>query len=235
MGPDKSIPPSELFLKLLETPRPTELVDYPRKDENGNPIGKLRIQVLAQEDHDRARIAAHRTMKEQGLDNEDLKGNAVQEVLGDTVARELLAMACLTETGPDDGNGRPMYGRIFQDAKDLKKIRSDEIAVLFQSYMATQAKYGPYESIVGDEAELNAWVKRLVEGGSGFPLLRLPLPALLELTSLLAQRISTVSKAVASLWSQLPDTCKSDLERFLLDTISCGEPASNFTADGSES
>ncbi len=235
MGPDKSIPASELFLKLMETPRPTELVDYPRKDENGNPVGKLRIQVLTQEEHDRARIAAHRSMREQGLDNEDLKGNAVQEVLGDTVARELLAMACLTENGPDDGNGRPMYGRIFQDAKDLKKIRSDEIAVLFQSYMATQAKYGPYESIVGDEAELNAWVKRLVEGGSGFPLLRLPLPALLELTSLLAQKIYTASKAVDSLWSSLPDTLKSSLEMLRLEFTLSGEQVVSSIQSGSES
>lgn len=235
MGPDKNIPASELFLKLMETPRPSEVVDYPRKDESGNPVGKLRIQVLTQEEHDRARIAAHRTMKEQGLDREDMLGESVKEVLGDTVARELLAMACLTESGPDDGNGRPMYGRVFQDAKDLKKIRSDEIAVLFNRYMFIQAKYGPFETIINDEEELNAWVKRIEEGGSGFPLLQLPLPALVELTSLLARRIYSVSSALESQWSSLPDTLKSSLEKYRLGIISYGEQAAISTESGSES
>ncbi len=64
MGPDKTVPPSELFLKLIEAPRPTEVINYPRKDPaTGEPIGKIRMQVLTQEEHDRARIAAHRNIR----------------------------------------------------------------------------------------------------------------------------------------------------------------------------
>ncbi len=190
-GPPKDIAPSELFLKLLECPRPTEVINYPRKDPaTGEAIGKIRIQVLTQEEHDRARIAAHRTMKAQGFDKDDLAGATMQEVLGDSVARELLAMACLMADGVELEDDKQTYGRVFRDAGDLKKLGSDEIAVLFNAYMLVQAKYGPFESSVSSAADVDAWVTRLMEGGSSFLLLQLPLPALVELTWLLAQRVS---------------------------------------------
>ncbi len=109
-------------------------------------------------------------------------------------------MACLTADGVSFGEDeRPVYGRVFRDAGDLKKLGSDEIAVLFNSYLVTQAKYGPFESSVSTAEDVDAWVNRLVEGGSSFLLLQLPLPALVELTWLLAQRVSTLSGSKESL------------------------------------
>lgn len=213
MGPSKDIPASELFLKLIEAPRPTEVIDYPRKDpETGLAVGRIRIQVLTQEEHDRARIAAHRKMKEQGFDKDDLAGATIQEVLGDSVARELLAMACLTADGVSFGEDeKPVYGRVFRDADDLKKLGSDEIAVLFNAYIVTQAKYGPFESSISSAADVDAWVTRLMEGGSSFLLLQLPLPALVELTWLLAQRVSTLSGSKESLTSNSDEFSESSL------------------------
>lgn len=192
-GPPKDVPASELFLKLIEAPRPTEVIDFPRKGPDGKPVGRVRLQVLTQEEHDRARTAAHAAMKGQGFDKDDLQGAVLREVEGDTVARELLAMACLTDEGHEFEDGKITYGRIFRDASDLKKLRSDEIAVLFNAYLVVQSKYGPFESSVSTSQDVDAWVKRLVDGGSSFLLLHLPLPALADLTYSLAERVSILS------------------------------------------
>jgi hypothetical protein len=234
-GPPTDVAPSDLFRKLLETPRPTELIDFPRRQANGEPIGKIRIQVLTQEEHDGARERAHRSMKAKGFDKEDFQAAPIQEVTGDAVARELLAMASLTENGPDDGSGTPMYGRVFRGPEDLKKLRSDEIAVLFNAYLLTQAKYGPFEKFVGGEEDLNAWIKRLEEGGSEFPLLVLPLPQLAELAYSLAQRAFTLSVILESLWSSLPPTLQSSLAGFSMGTTFYGGPAATSTEAGGES
>src|SRR5262249_4147901 len=139
-GPLPSVPPSELFLKLLE-PQPSEVVDFPRRDASGRAIAQIRIQVLAQEDHDLARLDAHRKMKAQGFDKDDLAGHTVSEVTGDSVARELLQKACLTVQGADFEDGKPpRYAHVFQNPEQLKKLRPDEIAVLFSAFMLVQAK-----------------------------------------------------------------------------------------------
>ena len=213
-GPSKDIPASDLFLKLTEAPRPTEVVDYPRMDlSTGKPVGQVRIQVLNHIEHDNARKLAHQKMKEQGFDKDDLQGTTIQEVMGDAVARELLAMACLTvENYNDDPNDTPIYGRMFRDASDLSKLRSDEIAVLFGKYLYTQAKYGPYEGNISSKEDVDAWVKRLVDGGSPFLVLHLPLPQLADLTFLLAERVSTLSESLASLSRESQPSSESNQE-----------------------
>jgi hypothetical protein len=234
-GPSDTVSPSELFLKLLE-PQPSEVVDFPRRDARGNPVGQIRIQVLAQEDHDQARIDAHRKMKAGGLDKDDLASNTIQEVIGDAVARELLARSCLTVSGADFEDGKePRYAHVFQSAEQLKKLRPDEIAVLFSAYMLTQAKFGPYEKFVGSADDVNKWVKRLEEGGSEFPLLRLQLPHLVELAFALAQRTYLLSVILESQWSSLPDTFKSRLADCSLDIGYFGGPAATSTETGGAS
>lgn len=233
MMPPKDVPPSELFLKLLETP-PSEVVDFPRKTAEGVPIGKLRIRALGQEHHDQARIDGHRAMKARGLDAEDLRSETIKEVTADTVARELLAIACLQETGLEGPDGSPMYARIFRNAEDLKKLRPDELSVLFNGYLLVQAKYGPYERTMGDDAELNAWIKRLVEGGSEFPLLRKGYPALVQLAFSLAVRAYTLSAILDSLWPSLPDTLRVVLEKYSMGTGFYGELAASSTPTTTE-
>lgn len=228
MKPPEDVKPSELYLKLLEA-EPSEEVDFPRKDQYGKPVGKLRIRVLSQDEHDRARLDGERALLRRGVKPEELTWPATREVLGDTIAREVLAMACLTaEKQLDDEHGNPIYARVFHSAKDLVRLRADEIAVLFAYFELVQAKFGPYESNLEKE-DIDAWIMRLAEGAETFPLARLPLPQLADLALCLAQRIFSLYKTLASQRSTLPPTLVSVLDDFCAGTGSFGERADDST------
>lgn len=243
-NPPTDIEPSELFLKLCE-PRPSEEVDFPRKDRLGNPVGKIRIRVLTMEDHNRARITAQQALKRsvagfgiQALDKSDMDSPAVREVLGDLVAHEILCMACLNHKPSfEETDDRPaVYGRVFNTPEDLRRVlTADETLTLFRAYQLVQHKWGPFELTTGDDAEVDAWVKRLEEGARLFPLLALSLPQLHELTSSLAARISSLSRILGSHWESLPPSLASLLEPYCLGTGSYGELAESSTQESTAS
>jgi hypothetical protein len=234
MQPPKDVPPSELFLKLCE-PQPSEVIDFPRKGLDGKPVGQVRIQVLTMEDHVRARLDAHQKLKTAGLTEDDLRGDAPREVLNDEAGMHVLAKACLTpETPVKDEHGNPVYGRVFRDASELRKLRAPEIDVLWAAYQMVQAKYGPYEKLIADDADLDAWIRRLVEGASQFPLARLPSQRWGELISSLVARICTLYADLASQRSNLPPTLASRLDAFCTDTGWYGGPAAESTPTGGD-
>lgn len=239
--PPEDVEASELFLKLCEA-RPSEVIDFPRKDRAGNPVGKVRIQVLTMDDHNRARMVAQeilkRSAKDYGIPNlekADMDSPAVREVLGDLVAHELLCMACRVEDPTDPLVETPTYGRVFRTADDLRKrVTADETLVLFNAYMLVQHKYGPFELTLNDDDDLEAWVKRLEEGGSAFPLLALSLPQLAELTLSQAQRISSLCRILESQWETLPDSFKSLIGPYCMGMFSVGGPPDDYmTSTGS--
>lgn len=236
--PPEDVSASELFLKLSE-PRPTEETDFPRNDRFGNPVGKFRIQVLTMEDHNRARILAQQALKKtvagfgiEALDKSDMDSPAVQEVLGDLVAHEILCMACLTDKPLFEATEEhpATYGRVFKTPADLRRVlTADETLSLFRAYQMVQHKWGPFELTTMDDGDIEAWIKRLSEGARGFPLLALSLPQLHELTSSLAVRISTLSRILRSQWETLPDSLASALEPYCLGIGSYGERATEST------
>jgi hypothetical protein len=130
-----------------------------------------------------------------------LQSIGLREVMGDLIAKELLSLACWTEEEYGESNGAPVYGRVFRSGEEVGKVlRSDELAVLFNAYLMVCDKYGPNEH----GADIDAWVKRLEEGGSAFPLLSLPLPDLAQLALGLTQRVTLFTKALESQRSNLP-------------------------------
>jgi len=227
-GPPKNVSASALWLKLQETPRPSDVVDFPRSDEMGNAVGRVRIQVLNMEDHDRARIWADKKFKDAG------DSPVMREVMGDQVAKELLAMACF-EAEPVADIEPPIYRRIFADARQLDSLTADELAVLFNHYITIQHKYGPYEKTIESEADLNLWIKRLEEGGSEHPLGQLTLPQLVQLAYMLARRAYTLSHILGSQLSTLPDSLVLKLETYSMGTGFYGEPQESSTQTSSES
>lgn len=229
MKPPTDVPASELWQKLSETPRPTEVIDFPRKDKYGNPVGRVRIQVLRLEDHDQARLVAQQKIKASAarngvkLEGDDINSPGVREVLGDMTARELLAKACLDERSVTEEPETPFYPRVFPDAEAIGKVLSaDEVAVLFNAYLLVQNKYGPYERNLVDDGDVDAWVQRLEGGAAEFPLLHLPLPQLVQLTSLLGDRLSSLYRILGSQWSSLPDTLASALGSYSTAITSFG-------------
>jgi hypothetical protein len=144
--------------------------------------------------------------------------------LGDATAKEVIAAACVTVDAAK-GSNPPVYGKVFRDGRDVEKLGADEVAVLFALWNQVQAKFGPYERNIRTPQELDAWIKRLGEGGSEFPLLRIASPQLVELTHSLAVRTFTLYRLLASQWESLPDTLRSNLENFSTDIASFGKPA----------
>ena len=228
--PPTDIPASELFLKLLE-PQPSVVVDFPRKGLDGKPISKIRIQVLSHEQHDFAREIAFKSLREKGYSKDELEHVSIREVVGDRIAKELIALSCHSDKSEinDAVTGEPIYGRVFRNGDEVGKLRATEVSVLFSAYMLVQDRFGPNET----SADVDGWVKRLTEGGESFPLLSMDLPELVSLTSSLADRISTISRDLESQWTELPDTCKSLLEKYNLGTgfwsLPLDELEKNFT------
>ena len=232
LKPPADVAPSALFQKLIEMPRPSEVVDFPRNDERGKPIAQIRIQTLESTEHDKAREQAHAKLKGRGISNEDMAAPALREVLGDAIAKELIAMSCLTANNQSGDDNAPYYGREFRNGEDVGRLRADEILVLFNTYHLVQHKYGPIERNLS-EADIDAWIVRLQEGAAEFPLLNLALPQLVLLAQSLAQRHYTLCSIMASQLSSLPPTLAALLEPFLTGIISAGSPAEETAPDGS--
>jgi hypothetical protein len=243
--PPADIPPSELWLKLSE-PRPSEVLDFPRKGANGKPIGQIRIRVLRAEDHNVARLRAQTDLREaakrvgmKDLSREDMDSPAIREVIGDLTAHELLQMACLgvepMPGGSDDEDSAPRYPLVFHSAEAVRKsLTADETAVLFNAYLLVQDKYGPFERNF-DEGDMDAWVTRLEEGASEFPLAHMPWPQLVRLAFCFAGRLSSLSRILESQFSSLPDTLQSSLKNYCLGISSSGEPQEDETESSLES
>lgn len=158
-GPPKDIPASQLWLKLQEMPRPTKLVDFPRM-VNGEPVGELAIRILTQEEQMICTAAA------EDLTRKHIKEGKKDElgydrIFTDALTVELLFRACRDASDPT----RPA----FPSPKQIREIlTTDECATLFNHYLTIQLELGPIR-VSMTAAEMEAWVDRLVEGGSAFP------------------------------------------------------------------
>lgn len=237
--PPEDVSSNELLQMLLQRPRPSEVVDFPAFDKP-NKKGRIRIQVLTKDQHDKARMMARKRLKESAqtfgisLDIRDENSAAVQGVEGDLAACEVLAMAAHTENalpGQDDGAPLVRYGRIFTDGTEVGKVlTADEVAYLFAAYNIVQHKMGPHEAICSDE-DVSMWVRRLVEGADTVPFLRLAAPQWAELLTKFATRLHELSGILESQWESLPDSLKSVLRTFCLGTTSSGEPAASTSSD----
>lgn len=244
--PPSDVAPSALFRKLLETPEPSEVIDFPRRTPSGKTIGQTRIRVLTHQAQDDARFAAlkdlRERMKDHNLREDDIMHSPLAPVYSDAVARHLLAMACLTPeaanadlvaANPDDV--KPIYGRIFPNAKAIsEQLTSDEIVALFSAYELTQRKYGPQETM--DQEHVDAWVLRLTEGAETSFLSRLAWLDLAELTLHLARRVSSLSQILLSQHSISVSTSGPEPETLTSDTIYAGsQPSEQASSESSSS
>lgn len=237
-GPPTDISAEELFLKLCE-PKPSAEFDWPLKGKDGKPLRRYRMMVLSMTEHEIARIEAHKAIKKKfGLKEEDMGGITIREVAGDAVARQLIAMACRHVNplpGTENSETGPSYPRMFRDADHVGELTAHEVLVLFNSYLLTQEKFGPFERGLENEEDLNRWIKRLEEGGSELPLLSISLPHLVVLTQSLQGRISRLYQDIHSQWESLPDSLRSTLQSYCGDISGFGQSHEDFESAGSES
>jgi len=221
--PPNDIPKGELFRRLSETPRPSEVVDFPRRDpESGKPICQVRLTVLNGGEYDQARFKAEQWVKKKLGGGEQI-GEISRQVMGDRVAKEILAMATVTVNpleGSDNTDEGPRYGRMFITADEVDALTSDELTVLWMAQQAVQNKYGPYEGNLETEEQVTAWMRALTEGASAIPLVQLSWHQLVELTSWLADRAYCLSAILHSQHSNLPASLSAALTNLDIGTIS---------------
>jgi hypothetical protein len=214
MLPPKDTRPSELWLKLQQTPWPSDVMPYPRNGFEG----QIRIRVLELEEQDLARFKALDKLKRK-LEQNDLNLSVVQDgVYADAVAKEVLALACLEVNPIDENAARPTYPRVFTDGDMVGKLPPDEVRALFTAFEMVQAKFSPSPRDMRSDSEIDAWIKALAEGAGYYPLARMPLLQLAELVTSLAKRAYDISGILESQLSSLPDILRSSLERFNIGT-----------------
>lgn len=237
-GPPTDISAVELFLKLSE-PKPSAIYDWPLKGKDGKPLRQFRMMVLSMAEHEVARVEAHRAIKKKyGLKEEDMGGVTMREVAGDAVARQLIAMACRHVQplpGTEDSETGPSYPRMFRDADHAGELTAHEVLVLFNSYLLTQEKFGPFERGLETNDDLNRWIQRLEEGGSELPLLSISLPHLVVLAQSLQGRITSLYRDLATQWESLPDSLRSTIQSYCGDISVFGSSLGDFESTGSGS
>lgn len=233
MKPPEDVSAQDLWTKLQETPAPSEVVDFPRRDpRTGKFIGQVRIIVQDVDSHERCRVRAmERLRKMPRVEKGDSETALGRELLGDMVARELLLDA-IHRVDPIDPDAEKLsYPKAFLTNDQLGKLTADELTALFTAYLMVQEKYGPTDRNLTKE-EVDAWILRLVEGGSALPLARLGSQALAELTLLLAVRVFFMSAALASRSSNSENTLAVALEEWGCATFSSGEQLEGSTRTG---
>jgi hypothetical protein len=227
--PPNDISPGELFGKLCESPRPTTVVDFPRKDPvSGKPVGQMRLVALTMADQDEARELAKDTIKERVKEREDLTIELVKDIIGDLVARFILMKACRwvkAVKGNENRADGTQYPYIFENLGDFNKaqISADELSVLFTMWEKFQHDSGPMYCDVVTEEELNAWIVRLAQGASDHPLSRISLPQLADLTVMLARRAYATSAILESHSETLPTSLVARLESWGIGTFFSGK------------
>lgn len=203
-GPPKDTGPSELWVRLQEMPRPSRVVDFPRKMPTGESVGQVAIWVLTQEEQMAAAAEAEKLAKRLVKDGkrEDL---GYEALYADAVCVEVLARACRV----DGELKRPA----FPSAGQIRELLTvDEIAALFNHYLTVQLELGPTVARMSEQ-EMNAWVERLAEGGSAFPfdLLSSDLQKILVL--FMARRLVSSSTDMSSAGSPLADEPSDSAEQ----------------------
>lgn len=205
-APPKDIPPSELWTKLSSSKRAYELVDFPRLDPvTGEPLGQVAMWPLKQGEIIRAKAEATRYAR--GVIKE--KFDAVERVEGyeqvflDACACEILFQACRR---PEN-----VELPVFPTPQAVRlQLTSDECAILMNQYSMVQAKLGPIRSAMTHE-ECEAWITRLREGGSEFPLALLsPAQQTALLMYLVKQHVSSPTDKSSA--GSLPDEPTPNIE-----------------------
>lgn len=234
--PPNDIPATDLFLKLSAPERPSEIVDFPRRDPYTRlPIGKVRVQVLNMSEYDEARIRAQLwVVDKKKISRDQIESHAIKEVIGDRVAKELISLACLSVDPIKDSEqtGHPKYLRHFRNADAVDILLADELEALWMTFQMVQRKYGPFEGNLDGPEQVTAWMRRLVEGGSALPLGQLGWHLLVELTMSLAERAYTLSAILASQSSNLPSTLAAPLSNWDIGTSSFGRLPLSATVIG---
>lgn len=189
-----SVDDRDLWALLCEMPRPSKVVDFPRKGADGEPVGQIAIWVLTQEEQSAAAAAAQNLTQKLVKDapKRDDARAGYDDVYANVAAAELLFRACRKPGVPN------LTQPAFPSTEALRsKLTVDEVGALLNHYYTVQADLGPIVAHMSQE-ELDALVEKIAKSGERFPLDLLS-PALLRILAFsLACRLHALRTATSS-------------------------------------
>lgn len=190
-GPPQEMAPSELWAHLINIPRPFREFDFPRLDPiTKKPFSKIAIWVLSQEELIISEAAAERFTRnlfKNEMPKDGEQATAYNDIYRNAASVEVLFRACR------DVNDltRPAFP---SPSLMRKHFSTDEIGVLMNHYLTTQAEVGPIISKM-TESEMDQWIKKLEDGANHYFLDLLSSEALKDLLRHSVYRLSLSSIA----------------------------------------
>lgn len=177
--------PAELWAQIIAMPRPHRTVEFPRLDDKGDPIAKITIVVLTQEEQISASVETERFTRKmiREVPRADEAKRGYEDIYNNQAAVEILHRACRVE----GDTAKPFFP---SPTAMRAHLTPDEIGVLFRSYLIVQDEVGPIIASMSSE-EMEAWIKRIADAGSRAPLAFLSSGALIDLVYTLALQMST--------------------------------------------
>lgn len=233
MPPPKDVEPRDLFRKLLERPRPNEVVELPVHWTSSGFPPKVRIIIVRDIEYDNARWYAREKMRERYKASGDQLDAAGKRIEADWVARYLMAEA-VHYVEPIDGtetlDAGPQYSKVFPDPETVAQaLHRDELDVLGSMYSTIQSKYGPIATVDSEE-ERTQWIAAIAEGGDSVPLSRLPSLESAALLQSASERVYVLSAILASLRESWQPSWESLFTTWGITTGSFGRGAANSIA-----
>lgn len=199
------MPPTDMdagaaWLAITEAPRPHDLVDFPRKGQDGRPVAQLALVVLTSQETQAATLATEKwvrkIMKEaSSLPGREERSEGYPTLFENRASVEILFRCCKRA----DDLGKPFF-----PAPDAiaSKLSDDEIALLMKDYSMVRTAKGPAIAHMTDD-EFNAWVEVLSKGGSLYPLAALSSGATATLLQRMAVELTSLRMANSSLGTPL--------------------------------
>lgn len=186
--PNKDITPKDLWNQVTKLPRAHRVVDFPRKDKDGN-HPKVAIWVLSQNETIECTAATENFVRKFYKDqcgvlpNKDDMSGGYSTIFENRASMEILFMCC---RDPQDLNKS-----FFQTVNAVGNFTNDEIAVLMQHYLIIKSQLGPIIAELS-QVEMDAWISRLTIGGEAAnPLGSLSLGQLSSLLMYMASQLKS--------------------------------------------
>lgn len=196
---EQPLTPSEVWSAIIALPWPSRTVPFPRNKPDGTPVGELAIKVLTQEEQMACAANADRFAKKllKETPKTDEASLGYEDVYKNAAACEVLFRCCRQK----DDVKRPLFPAVDAIRRNLS---ADEIGVLMNHYFSVRYELGPIVAKMTEE-EMDLWVKKLIEGGSKFPLDSLSSEAANQLLLFLGSHRYSSLTATSSPGSPLPE------------------------------
>lgn len=156
-GPNMSISPAQLWVEITKLPRPSRIIDFPRKGGDGNPICQLALVVLSPSEQVQCAVEAERYVNNKlGITKVDERAQGYKTIFDTASTTECLFLSARSAAD--------INVRFFPTSQSIRDhLTADETAVLMQAYGQMTSELGPIISTMS-EKDMEAWLERLAVG-----------------------------------------------------------------------